>query len=391
MKVNRSVWNELWNNLKRPEITLLLGARQVGKTFLLREMEKFLQKSGKRAAYYNLEIPGDLLKFTGSEQDIFHLLTHAADVVLLDEFHYLKNASHLFKAVFDSGAKVKIVASGSSSLEIHKHLKESLAGRRHLIKVFPLSLQEYKDNRLPLDCVLTEGTLPGLLARETASERQSYLRDLLETYILKDIKGLIKEENVKAFNHLLYLLAEFQGSVVPAANLAREVGLTARTIEKYLTVLEQTYVCYSLPSFSTRLANELRKSRKYYLYDLGIRNAILKNFESDPDKRQDKGVLYESAVFLELLRTISPTTSLHFWRTKQKMEVDFVKVVNRRPIPIEVKSGLRIPAVPEGMRAFLDRYPQAAMGYVVSDRAMGDIVYNKTTVKFIHWQDVAQV
>ena len=391
MKVNRFIWNELWNDLKRPEITILLGARQVGKTFLLKEMERALQKSGKRAAYYNLEIPGDLLKFTGSEQEIFHLLTRTADVVLLDEFHYLKNASHLFKAVFDSGVKVKIVASGSSSLEIHKHLKESLAGRRHLIKVFPLSLQEYKDNGLPLDSVLTEGTLPGLLSRETAPERQSYLRDLLETYILKDIKGLIKEENVKAFNHLLYLLAEFQGSVVPVANLAREVGLTARTIEKYLTVLEQTYVCYSLPSFSTRLANELRKSRKYYLYDLGIRNAILKNFESDPDKRQDKGVLYESVVFLELLRTVSPTTSLHFWRTKQKMEVDFVKVVNRQPIPIEVKSGLKTPAIPEGMKAFLDRYPQAALGVVVSDRAMGDIVYNKTTVKFIRWQDVAQI
>jgi len=391
MKVNRFIWNELWNDLKRPEITILLGARQVGKTFLLKQLEKSLQGSGKKAAYYNLEIPGDLLKFTGSEQDIFQMLTRTSDVVLLDEFHYLKNASHLFKAVFDSGAKVKIIASGSSSLEIHKHLKESLAGRRHLIKIFPLSLQEYKDNGLGMDSILTEGTLPGLLAREIAPEKQSYLRDLLETYILKDIKALIKEENVKAFNHLLYLLAEFQGSVVPVANLAREVGLTARTIEKYLTVLEQTYVCYSLPSFSTRLANELRKSKKYYLYDLGIRSAILKNFESDPDKRQDKGVLYESIVFLELLRTVSPTTSLHFWRTKQKMEVDFVKVVNRQPIPIEVKSGLRNHAVPEGMKAFLDRYPKTPQGYVVSGQAMGDIVYKKTAIRFIRWQDIGQV
>ena len=203
MEVKRFIWNELWNDLNRPEITILLGARQVGKTFLLKQLEKSLHGSGKKAAYYNLEIPGDLLKFTGSEQEIFQMLTRTSDVVLLDEFHYLKNASHLFKAVFDSGAKVKIIASGSSSLEIHKHLKESLAGRRHLIKVFPLSLQEYKDNGLAMDSVLTEGTLPGLLGRETASERQSYLRDLLETYILKDIKALIKEENGKAFNHLL--------------------------------------------------------------------------------------------------------------------------------------------------------------------------------------------
>ena len=254
-----------------------------------------------------------------------------------------------------------------------------------------MSLQEYRENRLPLDSILTEGTLPGLLARRTASERQDYLHDLLETYILKDIKALIKEENVKAFNHLLYLLAESQGSVVSVANLAREVGLTARTIEKYLTVLEQTYVCYSLPSFSTRLANELKKSRKYYLYDLGIRNAILKNFEPDLNQRQDKGVLYESIVFLELVRTISPTTSLHFWRTKQRQEVDFVKVVNRRPIPIEVKSGLKNQAVPQGMKAFLDRYPQTAQGYVLSDRAMGNASYHRTAIQFISWQDAAQI
>lgn len=391
MIAKRIVYNELQNDLKRPEITILLGARQVGKTFLLKEIEKSLKREGKKTVYYNLEIPNDLLKFKGSEEEIFETLTKSADVILLDEFHYLKNASHLFKAVFDSGAKVKIVASGSSSLEIHKHLKESMAGRRHLIKVFPLSIEEYKHNNLDLSSILVEGTLPGLLRMENTEEKQIYLRDLLETYILKDIKSLIKEENVKAFNHLLYLLAEFQGSVVSTANLSREVGLTARTIENYLTILEQTYVCYSLPSFSSNLANELKKSRKYYLYDLGIRNAILKNFEYDLTQRKDKGVLCESVVFLELLRRISPTTSLYFWRTKQKAEVDFVKVTNRQPIPIEVKTGLKNPIVPDGMKAFLTRYPNISEGYVVSDQALGKTNFKKTIIKFISWHDVAQI
>lgn len=391
MIAKRIVYNELYNDLKRQEITILLGARQVGKTFLLREIEKFLKRNGKKTVYYNLEIPNDLLRFKGSDEDIFKTLTTTADVLLLDEFHYLKNASHLFKAVFDSGAKVKIIASGSSSLEIHKHLKESMAGRRHLIKVFPLSIEEYKQNHLDLKSVLIDGTLPGLLNRESAEEKQVYLRDLLETYLLKDIKSLIKEENVKAFNHLLYLLAEFQGSVVPTANLAREVGLTASTIEKYLTILEQTYVCYSLPSFSSNLANELKKSKKYYLYDLGIRNAILKNFECELDKRKDKGVLCESIVFLELLSKISPATSLHFWRTKQKAEVDFIKVTNRRPIPIEVKSSLKDPIVPDGVKAFLDRYPDTPEGYVVSEQTLGEVAYKKTIIKFIQWHDVAEI
>lgn len=391
MEAKRSVFNELCNDLNRPEITIVLGARQVGKTYLLRELEKFAQRAGKKTAYYNLEIPSDLLKFAGSEAEVFRVLTKTAGVILLDEFHYLKNASHLFKAVFDSGAKVKIFASGSSSLEIHKHLKESLAGRRHQVKIFPLSLKEYKDNRISPNPILVEGSLPGLLNRKSSQDRQVYLRDLLETYILKDIKSLLKEENIKAFNHLLYLLADRQGSVVSVSSFAREIGLTARTVEKYLTILEETYVCYALPSFSTNLANELKKSRKYFLYDLGMRNAIIKNFEYNLEKRGDKGTLYESVVFLELLQKVSPNTSLYFWRTKQKAEVDFVKVVNREPIPIEVKSSLNEAVVPDGMRTFLDRYSNVSEGYVVSNRRAGKVVYQKTTVKFIHWHDADQI
>ncbi len=295
------------------------------------------------------------------------------------------------KAVYDSHPEIKIFASGSSSLETHKHLKESLAGRRSLRKIFPLSVREYKENGLPLDRILVEGTLPGLLHRSEPSERQAYLRDLLETFILKDIKYLIKEENIKAFNHLLYLLANRQGSLVSVSSLAREVGLTARTIEKYLTVLEQTYVCYSLPSFSSNLANELKKSLKYYFYDLGIRHAILKNFEDDLEARQDKGVLYESQVFLELLQKVSPTTSLYFWRTKRKEEVDFVKVVNRRPIPVEVKSGLKDLAVPEGLKDFLTRYPEVSQAYVVSDGLKGGVDYGKAHIQFIPWYDADQI
>lgn len=388
MNAKRIIFNDLCNDLNQSEITILLGARQVGKTFLLRETEAFARRSGKKTAYFNLEIPSDILKFTGSEEEIFNILTTSGNVIFLDEFHYLKNASHLFKAVYDSHPEIKIFASGSSSLEIHKHLKESLAGRRHLRKIFPLSVKEYKDNNLPLDRILIEGTLPGLLHKEGEQEKQSYLRDLLETYILKDIKSLIREENVKAFNHLLYLLADSQGSVVSVSSLAGEVGLTARSIEKYLTILEQTYVCYSLSSFSTNLGNELKKSRKYYFYDLGIRNAILKNFEYDLEKRKDKGVLYESLVFLNLLTQVSPNTSLYFWRTKQKAEVDFVKVVNRSPVPIEVKSSKNDFTIPNGIKSFLDRYKDVEEAYVVHEGAEDETFYKKAKIKFIKWSNV---
>lgn len=391
MDAKRLIYSALCSDLRRLEITILLGARQVGKTYLLSKVCEFAEKSGKRTAYFNLELPDDILQFTGSESDVFRFLTTVADVVFIDEFHYLKNASHLFKAIFDSKHKVKIFASGSSSLEIHKHLKESLAGRRRVKRIFPLSIAEYKANNFPLDLMLVEGSLPGLLKEKTAKSKQEYLRDLLETYIMKDVKSLIKEENIKAFNHLIYLLAENQSSVVAASSLAREIGLTVRSIERYLTLLEQTYVCYSLPSFSTNIGNELKKSRKYFFYDVGIRNSIVKNFEYDLNRRQDKGVLHESLVFLELLQKINPETSLYFWRTKQKAEVDFIKVTNRRPIPIEVKSDLNKLTIPEGLKAFLNKYPSTSLSYVVNASQTGELIYKNSVVKFIHWHQVDQI
>ncbi|MBI1883562.1 MAG: ATP-binding protein [Chlamydiae bacterium] len=310
MNVNRFALKELCLDLSRPEITFLVGARQVGKTYLMKEVEAFARSQGKKTVYFNLEIPSDLLKFAGSEEDIFKTLTTSAEVVFLDEFHYLKNASHFLKAVYDSHLGVKIFASGSSSLELH--------------------------------------------------------------------------------NHLLCLLAENQGSLVSVWNLASEVGLTAKTIEKYLMILEQTYVCYSCTSFSTNLGNELKKSRKYYFYDLGIRNVILKDFEYDIRQRRDKGALYESLVFLELLQKISPNTSLHFWRTKQKSEVDFVKVVNRKPIPIEVKSSLSGCAIPSGMNDFLNRYPHTKEGVVVNESYKGEVKHGSAVIRFIPWKEIGQ-
>ena len=226
---------------------------------------------------------------------------------------------------------------------------------------------------------------------DQACYKQKYLHDLLETSLLKDVKSLIKEENIRAFNLLIYLLAQNQGSIVSVSNLSKEIGLTARSIERYLSILEQTYVCFSLPSYATNQGNELKKSRKYFFYDLGIRNAIVKNFEPCIDNRQDKGILIESIVFLELFQKISPNTSLYFWRTKDKQEVDFIKVVNREPVPIEVKRNLKEMHIPEGLRMFLRRYQSVSKAYVVNATQKGEINHNGVTIKFIHWTDVDQI
>jgi len=172
MEINRIYFNKLYNELSQPEISILLGARQVGKSTLMRQLEKAARQKGLTTVFYDLEQSSDLQKLSGNLKDITHQLISAAQVVFIDEFHYLANASKIFKAIFDSrkslptGRAIKIYASGSSSLEIHKHLKESLAGRFIKTMIYPLSIGEWQQiPKFQKEQYLQWGGMPGLSQR----------------------------------------------------------------------------------------------------------------------------------------------------------------------------------------------------------------------------------
>jgi predicted AAA+ superfamily ATPase len=388
MEISRDIGDKLKQELRKRQITVLVGARQVGKTFLLKKIAQYAKAKRLTTAFFDLEQPGTLNQFNGSDAEVVTLLLGAGSVIFIDEFHYLKNASHIFKALYDGGAKIKIFASGSSSLEIHRHLKESLAGRKCVHKISPCSFNEIsqavKTNTWEYYCKF--GGLPGLVSIKSAEQKKMLLLDILQSYILKDIKSLIKEENIRAFNNLLYLLAQYQGQVVATANLANEVGLTARTVEAHLEILSQTYVNFPIHSYSRNYANELKKSKKYYLYDLGIRNALLKNFSSLP-KRKDIGAIVESFVFLELSRQLTPETEIRFWRLKDGTEVDFIWIKNQVPYPIEVKSQINNKEMPRGLRIFIDKYPETKKAFVVNKNFSGSSKYKNTVICYKKWAD----
>ncbi|MDR1113619.1 MAG: ATP-binding protein [Candidatus Margulisbacteria bacterium] len=385
--IKRNILPELIKEFELPQVSILLGPRQVGKTFLLKELAKTAEKRRLRYSYYNLELPNDNLKFNQDEASIYKMLTANVDALFIDEFHYYPNISKLFKAIYDSNKKIKIFASGSSSIEIHKHLKESLAGRRLVTRINPLSVGEYaqknktKNPARALNDYLIFGGLPGLVHTNSKENKIRLLNELLETYIQKDIKSLLKEENIRAFNNLLYLLAERQGSLISVHSLANEIGLTSRTVEKYLMLLENTYTCFSLGSYSQNIGNELKKSRKFFLYDFGIRNTILKDFSAGRS-RKDFGAVNESFVFLNLFWQLRPNMELRFWRDKSGNEVDFVLLVNRRSTPIEVKSTWPDANIPQGLKAFLKRYPDTARAFVLSTNFTGTTTYRDTEIIF---------
>jgi len=371
MKINRHIINVLLTELSEPKISILLGARQVGKTTLLHDLEGIARKGGKKTAFYNLESSSDLMKLSGDQKAVIDQILSSGYVIFIDEFHYLKNASKIFKAIYDRKASVKIFASGSSSMEIHKHLKESLAGRFYRTMIFPLTISEITQMpRVGMNGYLQWGGLPGLVECKSNEEKVRLLENIVNTYITKDIKSLIKEENVRGFNTMLYLLASKQGSLIKKSEIAREVGISEPTVSRHLEILGQTYVCHMLNCYSSNLANELKKSSKAYFFDIGIRNSLIKDFRPCGD-REDKGVLNETFVYLHLHRQLKPNMEIRFWRTKKGDEVDFVLIKNRVPVPVEVKSNLKSMSVPSGMIAFLKAYPKAPFGIVFNGTQEG--------------------
>lgn len=385
--IKRSILNKLQQELTRPEILILLGPRQVGKTTLLRMLEDYAKQKGLRAAFFDLEQPQVLADFNRPDKEIVQMISGAGEVVFIDEFQYLRNISKILKAVFDSKKKIKIICSGSSSLEIHKHLKESLAGRRFLYRIYPLEYAEIKNSypNFTFKDYLRFGGMPGLTYTNSEERKQQILNELVGSYILKDIKSLIKEENIRAFNHLLYLLAQNQGSTISVHSLSAEVGLSSKAINRYQDILEQTYVSYRIYSYSKNLGNELKKSCKSYLYDLGVRNMLLKDF-SPIDSRPDKGVILESFVFLILQAGLTPNMEIKFWRTKDGGEVDFILLKDRKPIPIEVKSKINTLEIPSGLKRFLSRYPDVKLAYVINEQIEKKIKYGNCSIRFLTFE-----
>ncbi len=375
-----------------PKISVLVGPRQVGKTFLLRELETEARRRGLKTRYLNLEVPDDLLALGATDKEQFDVLTSSGDVVFVDELYLLKNISHIFKAIFDSRKKrIKIFASGSSAMEMHTHLKESLAGRILFNRIYPLSLTELEQQpRYQKEQALVAGGMPGLVNLKSNEDIPNELQTIVATYVNRDIKGLVREENVRAFNQLMYLLAEQQGSIIVSSNLAGEIGMSKPTVERYLEILSQTYVCHMVPSYARNLGNELKKSRKHFLFDMGIRNSLVKDFQPLAE-RGDAGFLKESFVALNIVRQLKANMELRFWRTKRGDEVDFIVVKNRVPYPIEVKSGLKRAVVPEGLKKFLQAYQDAPEAIVFNDNVEEMVTCDGRSVRFLPWAGAAAI
>lgn len=400
--IERGVFRQTLDWLKRDEIITLTGPRQAGKTtILLKLIEYLLSEHGHPESsiyYFNFD-QQELREEFGKPQKLLSFIKsrgeHQKYWLFLDEVQRLKEPGLYLKTLYDLPNKpLKLVVSGSSSLLLRAETKEYLTGRQIEFYVFPLSFKEmaaFFGFRLPaeqsnalrdlLGQIAVYGGYPRPFQEKNPQIKQQLLSQLYRDYVKKDIRDFAGIEEVTGFNKLTGLLAYQIGNLTGKNELATNTQLDARTVGKYLEVLEQTFVIKLLPPYFTNRRKEIVKMPKIYYLDGGLRNARLNDFTTY-ELRPDRGALFENTVLTELAKNCPPETQIHYWRTQAGAEVDFVLVNGQKLVPVEVKTTIKDERASQGLKSFIESY-KPKQAFVVSESFAGESRYRDTAVKFI--------
>ncbi len=350
---------------------VLYGPRQVGKTTLVR---KVLDQSGKRTKFFDAESAAVRQTLRADDFESVRKSVEGYDLVAIDEAQKIENVGSLLKLLHDHLPNLQVIATGSSSFDLSQKTRESMAGRVREFFMSPLLVSElladmgYAELVQKRDLLIRYGSYP--MAFETGTSREE-LEDGLLTFadaiLSKDVLELENVRKSPVFTKLLTLLALQVGSEVSYSELARTLGINVATVQKYVYLLEESFIVFTLRAFSRNLRNELKKSQKIYFYDVGIRNALIRNF-NPPDLRTDTGALWENFIIAERVkhnRSAKRLAEGYFWRTLDRKEIDYVEAWGDHVDAFEIKWGAnRKAGLPE---AFRKAYPTATFSVVNSD------------------------
>ena len=384
----RQVIDEIYKYFYTDDIIVIHGARQVGKTSILNYLQQQLQRKAEQTYYMDLE---DHQFVSILDEGVDRFLAHLREegfsleqyremdrklYVLIDEIQYLKDPSPFLKLLADHHREIKLIISGSSSFEMKSKFSDSLVGRTVNFEIYPLSFHESLDFKgitfIP-DIPLTEkkiielrqhyeeyalyGGYPKIVLTSEVSMKEKYLKQIIETYIRKDIRDLAEIKDVMKFNRLVELLAAQSGNLLNITEISNSSGLAKQTVERYLFLLEQTYIIRLVRPFSRNPRSELFKTPKIFFYDTGLMQMLwLKRLQQEL-----LGSVFETSLFGELAKRNTPE-QVNFWRTVDRKEIDFIL---RRPesvLPIEAK--LHFPnSAPAVMKSFWRGGDQTKVDY----------------------------
>lgn len=404
MKIyDRNVVDTILSDMETPKIQILVGTRQVGKTTILNIIKGKLKRDKRQVIKINLENPEFANIFNTPQNIIDFLVISGFDLsqrifLLLDEFQNFPGIDKVLKFLYDEYKNIKIIATGSSSLLLNRNIKEGLTGRNFIYNVYHFDFYEFANVRnstllcnmmasdrfidMPEVTRIIEeyflfGGYPEVILHPTLEMKQKIFSSIYISYLEKDINFFISSANTFKFSNLVELLAEQIGCLVNMNSLAETLRIAHKTVENYLFILEQTFSVKLLPPFCRNKEKEIRRMKKAYFYDLGLRNYVLKLQRLS----LDQGTIAENFALIEMLR--NNNYSIKYWRTKNGTEIDFILERYGEIIPVEVKYKNRVNTniVPRNLKSFINQY-EIKMAYVLTKNQQGELVYNGKRIIF---------
>ena len=349
---------------------VLLGARQVGKTTLLRQLSESIPES-RDIIWINADNADDKELLQNLNSSRAKALFPSGTVLFIDEAQRLENAGLTLKIIHDNCKDIQVVATGSSSFELTDKIRESLTGRKWTYTLFPISIEELVAHQngvevlRNLDIRLIYGSYPDVINNKGKEEKT--LLELASDYLYKDVFNLTGIRKPDALEKLVQAIAFQIGSEVSYQELSNITGLDKGTVQKYMWLLEESFIIFRLPSFARNLRNELSKRRKVYFYDVGIRNALIHNFKP-LTLRTDTGHLWENFLITERIKRNTYHGIVHnpyFWRTKQQQEIDYIEEIDSELFAYEFKYSPKKKV--RFSKTFTNAYPNAHIKYIHKD------------------------
>jgi hypothetical protein len=370
--IPRLIQNTVFNSLiSQPVITLLLGARQVGKTVLVKSIQKQLESNHHRVLYLNCDLEENLAVINTTSQTALEQLTKNINFLLVDEAQRLANPGLTLKILLDNFPAVKVLATGSSSFELRNHLSDALTGRYLDFSLYPLSLTEIINfQNFPPDSPITKnqtnallthlllyGFYPAIFQVGDPALKRTHLAKIVESYLFKDVLSFNKIRYSQALKDLTVAIAYQIGSEVNEDELGRRTKIDRKTVISYLDILEKSYVIVRHHPFSQNPRREIGHKYKIYFVDLGIRNAIINDFNPFL-LRADIGALWENFLIIERFKfnaNSHQSPVVNFWRSYSGAEVDYLeKDSTGKLAAFEFKYG--IGKLSKGAHAFTGKY-----------------------------------
>lgn len=392
MYVNRKLEGEISKFLNRKEIIAVIGPRQAGKTTMINKLLDDLENVNK-VSFDDIE---SLHLFENNIYAFIELNVKGFDYLFIDEIQYSMNSGKILKYIYDT-QKIKIFISGSSASEISIKSLKYLVGRVFIYQLYPFSFEEFltfKDEKIKnillsgksiglerkinglLNEFLTFGGYPEVVLADSIEEKILILKNIYNTYFLREIKEIFGISDDFRLTNLLKALSLQIGNIINYTELSSITNFSEYEVKKYLNILEKTYICFRSLNFHTNKRTELKKSPKIFFFDTGFRNIAINNFKAD---RIDMGSIRENFVANELVKN---GIEFRYWRTTSKSEVDFVIENNNELIPIEVKSSLSKNTIGKALFSFIEKYKPKKV-FILSLEFYGERMINKTKVKFL--------